>query len=421
MKILVIGSGGREHALVWKLSKSKHVAKIFCAPGNPGISELAECVFIDANDIESLLVFAQRNKIDLTIVGPEAPLALGVVDLFKKSDLKIFGPEMGAARLESSKAYAKKFCERYKIPSACSKTFSDFDDANEYILVQNLPLVIKADGLAAGKGVVICKTHDEALSAAKEMLVSKSFGMAGNKIVIEEFLDGEEASFIAICDGNHVLPLASSQDHKAVFDGDKGPNTGGMGAVSPAKVVTDEVAKKVMEKIMLPASHGLVTDGRPFVGVLYAGLMIKNGEPKLLEFNVRFGDPETEPLMMRLKTDLVEILMAAVTGALDRVSLEWDLRSAASVVLASQGYPGDYKKGHLITGLDLFKNQDDVVVFHSGTKKNGDQILSNGGRVLCVTALGNDMKDAISRAYETVTKISWEGMHYRKDIGWRSL
>ena len=421
MKVLVVGGGGREHALVWKIAGSPRVSKVWCAPGNPGISECAECVPIGSNDINSLLAFAKENRADLTVVGPEAPLAAGIVDSFKRAGLRVFGPTKEAASLESSKAFAKDFCKRYGIPCGASETFSDASAAKAYAAGGSLPVVVKADGLAAGKGVIICKSVAEAEAAIDEMLVSKSMGDAGRRVVVEEFLEGEEASFIAVCDGNHVLPLASSQDHKAAFDGDRGPNTGGMGAVSPAKVVTGDVARAVMERIMLPVARGMVTEGMPFVGALYAGLMIKDGEPRVLEFNARFGDPETQPLMVRMKNDLVDVLEAAVTGTLDRVELEWDTRPAACVVMASGGYPGAYEKGKVIGGLADAAALADVVVFHAGTRRAGDEIVTDGGRVLGVTALGADMKSAIGRAYEAVSKISWEGVHCRKDIGHRAV
>lgn len=416
MKILVIGSGGREHALVWKIAQSKRVAKIWCAPGNAGIASLAECVPIAADDVAGLLKFARSKRADLTVVGPEAPLAAGICDSFRRMGLKIFGPSMEAAALEYSKVYAKEFCQRYGIPTARCASFTDPDEALSFIKDQTLPFVVKADGLAAGKGVVICKSVEEGRGAISDMLVLKRLGDAGKRIIIEEFLDGEEASFIAISDGNHVLPLESSQDHKAAFDGDKGPNTGGMGAVSPAGVVTSAVAGSVMERIMLPTARGMVTEGRPFVGALYAGLMIKDGEPKVLEFNVRFGDPETQVLMMRLKTDIVSVLEAGVSGTLNQISLEWDPRPAACVVMASGGYPGSYEKGNVIRGLDNVTNED-VVVFHAGTRYIDKNIITDGGRVLGVTALGQDMPAAVQKAYDVVGGISWDGVHYRRDIG----
>lgn len=421
MRILVIGSGGREHALAWKLAQSKRVGDLYCAPGNAGISSLATCVPIPADDITGLIAWAQENRIDLTVVGPEGPLAAGIADSFKRVGLRIFGPAREAAALESSKAFAKDFCQRYKIPAASSEAFVDIEPARRYVRRGSLPVVVKADGLASGKGVIICQTMEEADRALDDMLVARRFGDAGGCAVVEEFLEGEEASFIVICDGNHVLPLASSQDHKRAFDDDSGPNTGGMGAISPAKVVTNEVAERVMERIMLPASRGMVTEGMPFVGALYAGLMIEDDEPKLLEFNVRFGDPETQPLLVRLKTDLVDVIEAAVSGKLDTVSLTWDPRPAACVVMASAGYPGAYEVGKVIEGLDDVAAMEDVVVFHAGTKRGDANTVTDGGRVLGITALGDDMKCAISRAYEAVRKISWDGMHYRKDIGYKAI
>lgn len=422
MKILVIGSGGREHALVWKLAQSKKVAKIYCAPGNAGIAALAECVPVAADNVSELLDFAKKQRIDLTVVGPELPLTLGIVDSFRRQGLKAFGPTKEASVLESSKSFARDFCRRYNIPSPACDTFTDAEVANAYIHMQTLPVVIKADGLAQGKGVFVCKTLDEAIAAVDDILVSRKFGDAGVRLVVEEFLEGTEVSFIAICDGNHVLPLAGSMDHKAAFDGDVGPNTGGMGAVSPAPLLDNGMAKLVMDTIMLRAARGMVTEGLPFVGVLYAGLMIKDGEPKVLEFNVRFGDPETQPLMMRLKTDLADVLMAAVTGELHKISLEWDPRPAACVVMASGGYPGKYEKGREIHGLDATaREMKDIVIFHAGTKLVDGNLVTDGGRVLGVTALGKDMSDAIKRAYEAVERISFEGAHYRKDIGHKAI
>lgn len=421
MKILVVGGGGREHALVTKVAESKRVSKIFCAPGNAGIALLTNCVPIAADDVTSLLDFACKNKIDFTIVGPEMPLVMGITDSFKRSGLKIFGPSKEASLLEGSKVFAKDFCRRYGIPHARSESFSDADAAKEYLKRQDFPIVIKADGLAAGKGVVICHEITEAERVIDEMIVKRSFGGAGMMVVIEEFLEGEEASFIAICDGNHVLPLASSQDHKAAYDGDLGPNTGGMGAVSPAKVITEYLAYEIMEKVMLPTARGMVTEGMPFTGVLYAGLMIKNNEPKVLEFNVRFGDPETQAILVRLKTDIVDVIEAAVSGRLDKISLEWDRRAAACVVMASGGYPGEYKKGKTISGLDAVRSLDDVYVFHAGTKFQDGEFVTDGGRVLGVTALGENMRQAITNAYDAVKKISWEGAYHRNDIGHRAL
>ncbi len=421
MRILVIGSGGREDALVWKLAQSKRVEKLYCAPGNAGIAQHAECVPIGAGEIDALIDFAKRERVGLTVVGPEAPLAAGIVDSFKRSGLKIFGPTKEAALLESSKRFAKEFCARYGIPQARFQTFDDAVAAKAAARTEAYPLVVKADGLAAGKGVTICQDAEEACAAIDAAMVAGSFGEAGRRVVLEEFLEGEEASFIAICDGNHILPLAGSQDHKAAFDGDTGPNTGGMGAISPARLINRAMTEQVMERIMLPAARGMVTEGMPFVGTLYAGLMIKEGAPKVLEFNVRFGDPETQPLLLRLKDDLVDLFEAAVAGTLDRISLSWDPRPAVCVVMASGGYPGSYEKGKAIDGLADAERMEDVVVFHAGTKREGDAIVTNGGRVLGVTALGNDMRDAIDRAYAAVENISWEGARYRIDIGHKAL
>lgn len=421
MKVLVIGGGGREHAIVWKLASSPKVGKIYCAPGNAGIARTATCVPIKADDIEGLLEFAKKERIDMTVVGPEAPLTLGIVDVFKRSGLRIFGPTREAAVIEGSKVFAKEFCLRHNIPTAASATFTDIKEARAYLVKQQMPVVIKADGLAAGKGVIICNDVAQGSAALEEIMIARAFGDAGNKVVIEEFLHGEEASFIAISDGKNVLPLATSQDHKRVFDDDKGANTGGMGAYSPAPVVTAEVHERVMKKIMVPAVGGMAKDGREFVGVLYAGLMIRNGEPKVLEFNCRFGDPETQPIMMRLKTDLVDVMEAAVNGTLNNIELEWDGRPAVCVVLAAGGYPGGYEKGAHIKGLSEAASLADTAVFHAGTSEKEGSCVTNGGRVLGVTALGNDIASAIRNAYDAVGKISWEGMHFRRDIGKRAL
>ncbi len=411
MKVLVVGGGGREAALVWKLSQSSDVHEIFCAPGNAGIAQVATCVSLDVSAVSEILSFAKKNKIDLTIVGPEASLALGIVDAFKKAGLSIFGPTQKAARLESSKAFAKEFCERYKIPQAPFSVFDRASDAKDSLKNTTYPLVIKADGLKQGKGVYVCQNFAEALEAISVL--------ANEKIVVEEFLKGEEASFLVFCDGNHLLPLASSQDHKRIGEGDTGPNTGGMGAYSPAPVVTKSVYEKIMEKIMLPAVRGMVTEGCPFVGILYAGLMIHHGEPRLLEFNVRFGDPEAQALLARLKSDLVEVMEHTVHGTLNQVSLHWDPRPSVCVVMASGGYPGAYEKGTVISGLDRAAEMDDVIVFHAGTKIQEKEIVTDGGRVLGVTALGKNYEEACQRAYEAVSCIHWEGAYYRKDIGKR--
>ena len=421
MRVLVVGSGGREHAIVWKLAQSPMVSKVFCAPGNAGIAGQAECVPIEASDIQGLCDFARKTRIDMTVVGPEAPLASGIEELFTKAGQRIFAPSKEAARLESSKAFTKDFCERHKIPTARSRTFDDLHAALDYAKAEGYPLVVKADGLAQGKGVIICQNFDEAKTALYGMMSERRFGSAGTRVVVEEFLRGEEASFIAICDGKTVLPLASSQDHKAAYDGDQGPNTGGMGAISPARVVTEEIADKVMKTIMRPVVEGMASEGSQFVGVLYAGLMIKDGEPRVLEFNVRFGDPETQPLLMRLKTDLALVLMAACEGRLPNVELEWEDRPSVCVVMASGGYPGEYAKGKKIEGIAKASDMKDVFVFHAGTKAEGKDVLTSGGRVLGVTALGSDVPDAIRNAYDAVARISWPGVHYRKDIGAKSL
>ncbi len=421
MKILLVGSGGREHALAWKLAQSPRTAKLYCAPGNAGIASCAECIPIKAEDIAGLRDFAGREGVDLTVVGPEAPLAEGIAGLFGKAGLRTYAPSREAAQLETSKAFAKAFCRRHGIPSADSETFDDAEKAYAFARSGKLPIVIKADGLAAGKGVVICKELREAEDTIRGMMLDRRFGGAGRRVVIEEFLEGEEASFIAICDGRNVLPLASSQDHKAAYDGDTGPNTGGMGAVSPARIVTADVERTVMDEVLLPVVQGMADEGMPFVGTLYAGLMIKDGRPRVLEFNARFGDPETQPLLMRLKSDLVEIFELAVEGKLGGHKLEWDARPTACVVMASGGYPGSYEKGKVIKGLADAGALEDVVVFHAGTARAGDDFVTNGGRVLGVTAMGADMRAAIDRAYQAAAKISWDGVHYRKDIGAKAV
>jgi phosphoribosylamine--glycine ligase len=421
MKILIIGSGGREHALAWKLAQSQKAEKIYCAPGNAGIAGVAECVPIKVDDLNALTDFAKKNKIGLTVVGPEASLAAGVVDAFERSGLKIFGPDRRAAQLEGSKAYAKTFMQRYKIPTANYGTFSEADEAKAFVKAHGVPIVIKADGLAAGKGVIICRNEADANAAVDAMLKRGEFGEAGKRIVIEEFLEGEEASFICISDGRNVLPLASSQDHKAVYDHDQGPNTGGMGAYSPAPIVTSELASKVTEEIIKPAIAGLSAEGRTYKGFLYAGLMISGGVPRVLEFNVRMGDPETQPIMMRMRTDLVDLIESALAGELDKQELRWDDSASVCVVMASRGYPGHYEKGIRIKGLEAAGKVPGTVVFHAGTALKDGELVTDGGRVLGVTALGGDHREAAGRAYEAVEKISWEGAHYRKDIAWRAL
>ncbi len=421
MNVLVIGGGGREHALIWKIAQSPRVKKIFCAPGNAGIADMATCVPIDVEDIEKLAQFAKKEAIDLTVAGPEGPLSLGIVDLFQKKGLRIFGATRKAAEIESSKSFAKTLMNQYGIPTAESKTFVKYEKAEAYVRKSVMPVVVKADGLAAGKGVVICKTVDEALAALKLVMVDMAYGDAGKKVIVEEFLTGEEASFLAFTDGKTVLPLPSSQDHKAVFDNDEGPNTGGMGAYSPAPVVDDYLHRKIMSEVMIPAVNGMAAEGRPYKGVLYAGLMIQNDRIKVLEFNARFGDPEAQPLLMRLKNDITEIMEAVICCRLDTCKLEIDDRASVCVVMASKGYPGSYPKGLPISGLEEVRKLKNVVVFHAGTSKKNDAVVTSGGRVLGVTAIGDGIKDAIATAYQAVSRISWEGVYYRKDIGQKAV
>jgi len=422
MRVLVIGSGGREHALVWKIAQSKLVDKIFCAPGNGGIAQLAECIDIKADDIFGLLEFARKEKIGLTVVGPEVSLSLGIVDEFEKAGLKIFGPNKSAATLEASKVFAKELMAKYNVPTASFKVFDDPDSAKKYIEIYSAPCVIKADGLAAGKGVIVAKTFDEVRNAITLMMQDKIFGDAGNKIIVEECLEGQEASILVITDSKEVVALATAQDHKRVFDHDQGPNTGGMGAYSPAPIVTAELFKEIMEKIVYRIIDGLVKEGIDYRGVLYAGVMLTKDGPKTLEFNVRFGDPETEAILPRLKSDLVEVMLATAEGKLSKIkSLQWDDRACVCVVCAAGGYPGNYAKDKEISGLDQAAKLEDVVVFHAGTKKVGNKIMSSGGRVLGVTGLGATIKDAINKTYAAVGKINFEGMHYRKDIGRKAL
>jgi phosphoribosylamine--glycine ligase len=421
MRVLVIGSGGREHALVWKISQSPRVSKLFCAPGSAAIGERAEIVPIGVEQIEKLAEFAAKEKIDLTVVGPELPLTLGIADLFEARGLKIFGPNKAAAQLEGSKAFAKEILQQNGIPTAASGTFMDAAAAKEYLAQQKAPYVIKADGLAGGKGVIICQTRAEAEGAIDEILVRKTFGAAGDKLVIEEFLAGEEASFMLLTDGKHVLPLASSQDHKRVFDNDQGPNTGGMGAYSPAPVVTATMHERILGEIVAPLLAGLKKRNIDYRGVIYVGLMITETGPKVLEFNARFGDPECQPIMMRLKSDLIPLLEAAIERRLDRVQAEWHEASAVCVVLTAKGYPGSYDKGAEIHGLDRLADWQSGFVFHAGTAKEENRWVTSGGRVLSVTARGRGIADAVDEAYRAVANISWDGMHYRKDIARRAL
>ncbi|MBU4251747.1 MAG: phosphoribosylamine--glycine ligase [Candidatus Omnitrophica bacterium] len=422
MRILVIGSGGREHALVWKIAQSKLCAKLFCAPGNGGIAQIAECIDVQADDISGLLEFARKEKIDLTVVGPEKALALGIVDEFTKAKLKIFGPNKQAANLEASKVFSKELMAKYKVPTAKFKVFDSPDEAKKYIEVNGAPCVVKADGLAAGKGVVVAKTVDEAKDAVTSMMQDKVFGDAGKKIIIEECLMGQEASILVITDSKEVVALASAQDHKRIFDHDQGANTGGMGAYSPAPIVTADILKEVLDKIIYRTIDGLAKEGIDYRGVLYAGIMLTKEGPQALEFNVRFGDPETQAILPRLKSDLVEVMLAASVGKLSKIgALKWDSRVCVCVVCSAGGYPGNYSQGQEISGLDSAAKLADVVVFHAGTKKIKDKILTSGGRVLGVTGLGSTIKEAIDKTYQVVGKISFEGMHYRKDIGRRAI
>ncbi len=422
MDVLVIGSGGREHALAWKLAQSNKVDTVYVAPGNAGTQMEAklENVAINAEDITGLIQFAKEKNIGLTLVGPEAPLVLGIVNQFNDAGLRCFGPTKGAAQLEGSKAFTKDFLARHNIPTAAYGNFTDIDEAIAYIKEQGAPIVIKADGLAAGKGVILAQTEDEAIDAVKDMLAGNSFGEAGHRVVIEEFLVGEEASFIVIADGENILPMATSQDHKARDNGDKGPNTGGMGAYSPAPVVTDVVYENAMKQVIEPTIKGMAAEGNAFTGFLYAGLMVSpDGSIKVLEYNVRFGDPETQPIMMRLKSDLLDLLNAALDKQLDKMTTEWDSRTSLGVVLAAGGYPDAYNKGDIISGLS--EATDDAKIFHAGTAEKDGNIVTNGGRVLCAVGLGDTVKAAQDKAYELTKSISWDNVYYRDDIGFKAL
>ncbi len=421
MKILVVGGGGREHALCWKISQSSLVEKVFCAPGNPGIAALAECVDIAADDIDGLLAFAQNNAIDLTVVGPEVPLTLGIVDTFQSAGLDIFGPSKAAAQLEGSKSFSKDLMAKYDIPTAAYRTFTDHASASAYIREQGAPIVVKADGLAAGKGVIVAETVEQALAAIDEIMLDQVFGSAGASVVVEEFMAGEEASFFAFTDGKNILPLASAQDHKRIFDNDEGPNTGGMGAYSPAPVVTDALYEEIVETIVKPTIDGMAAEGTPYCGILYVGLMIKDGKPRVVEYNARFGDPEAQPLLVRMKSDVVPVLQECSRGTLSRDRLEWHDKAAVCVVMASGGYPASVDKGHPIKGLEAAAAIDDLLVFHAGTAAKGGAIVNSGGRVLGVTGLGATVKEAIDKAYSGVRCIDWQGVQYRSDIGRKAL
>ena len=424
MNVLIVGGGGREHALAWTLARSNRLAKVFVAPGNAGTLREPGVANVDLTDIAALVDFARSEPVALTVVGPEAPLAAGIVDAFRAADLKIFGPTRAAAQLESSKDFAKTFMARHRIPTAAFQTFTEAPAAHAYVDGRDAPIVVKADGLAAGKGVVVAATRDEAHAAIDQMLVAHTMGSAGSRVVIEDFLEGEEASFIAMVDGRDVLPLASSQDHKRLGDGDRGPNTGGMGAYSPAPVVTPSIHAKIMREVIVPTVEGMAADGIPYRGFLYAGVMIdRKGNPNVLEFNCRLGDPETQPIMMRLKSDLFDLLEHGTSGTLGRAEPEWDRRACLGVVLAAAGYPGEPRKGDVVSGLDRVTEDafPDCHVFHAGTAIADDKIVVNGGRVLCVTALGDSIRQAQRTAYGAVAAIHFDGMQYRTDIGFRAL
>ncbi|WP_415887230.1 phosphoribosylamine--glycine ligase [Neptuniibacter sp. QD37_6] len=422
MNVLIIGSGGREHALAWAAAQDANVAKIFVAPGNAATAQedKMENVAIDVMDLDGLRTFAQENNVDLTIVGPEAPLVAGIVDHFQKEDLRIFGPSEGAAQLEGSKAFTKDFLARQQIPTAEYENFTEIEPALAYVREKGAPIVVKADGLAAGKGVIVAMTLTEAEDAIKDMLAGNAFGDAGSRVVIEEFLEGEEASYIVIVDGDNVLPMATSQDHKRVGDGDTGLNTGGMGAYSPAPVVTAEIDQRIMDEVIMPTVNGMKAEGNEYTGFLYAGLMIQaDGTPKVIEYNCRFGDPETQPIMLRLKSSLVDLCNAALDKKLADTTAEWDERKSVGVVMAAGGYPGDYGKGDVIS----FPAEcpEGTKIFHAGTKLDGENVVTAGGRVLCVTALGETVTEAQKRAYELLEKVSWEDAYFRKDIAYRAI
>ncbi|MDY6863813.1 MAG: phosphoribosylamine--glycine ligase [Thermodesulfobacteriota bacterium] len=421
MKILIVGGGGREHAIAWKIAQSPKVTKIFCAPGNGGMKNIVECVPINANNIENLSDFAQKNKIDLTVVGPELPLTLGIVDKFREKDLKIFGPIQRASEIEGSKVFAKNFMKKHGIPTAPFYIFNSIESALSHIENTAPPFVIKADGLAAGKGVIPVKTRKEAEEAIKLIMIKKAFGDAGNKVIIEDFLTGEEISFIVFTDGKDILPLPASQDHKPIFDGDKGPNTGGMGAYSPAPLITKGLSKDIISEIFLPAVHNMASENRIYKGVLYGGLMLEGERVKVLEFNARFGDPETQPLLMLMKSDIIPVLESVIEGRLENCRVEWEDKFAVCVVMAQIGYPESYDKGNLISGIQEAESIDNVKIFHSGTAFKDGKFYTAGGRVLGVTALGDSIGSAIELAYHAVGMISWDGAYYRKDIGRSAL
>ncbi len=421
MNVLIVGSGGREHSLAWKIAQSPQVSKIFCAPGNPGMSQIAECVNIGVDRTDLLYEFAVKENIALTVVGPEAPLVAGIVDVFSKKGLKVFGPDKRAAILEDSKVFSKSLLKKHAIPTADFKCFDDYYQAKQYVQSRGAPIVVKADGLSKGKGVFVCKTNEEAVLAIDSIMKDKVFGNAGNQVVVEECLIGEEVSLLAFTDGKTIVPMESSQDHKTVFDGDKGPNTGGMGAYSPVPIMTRELYRRVEKDILVPTVHAMNREGRPYKGVIYIGLMITAAGPMVLEFNVRFGDPEAQVILTRMKSDIVPIMLATISGELDKIDLEWHSRASVCVVMASGGYPGKYDNGMEIAGLDLLKDQEGVCVFHAGTKLVNGKLVTNGGRVLNVVAYGDGIGEAQKKVYEAAGKISFDGAHFRKDIASKAM
>lgn len=417
MKVLVVGSGGREHAIIWKLKQSPKADKIYCAPGNAGIAQDAQCVPIGAMEIDKLVQFAKDENIDFTIIGMDDPLVAGVVDAFEAEGLRVFGPRKNAAIIEGSKAFSKDLMKKYGIPTAKYETFDNYDEAKKYVLSQSVPIVVKADGLALGKGVLICQSHDEAVAALDEIMVDKKFGASGSKVVIEEFLTDPEVSVLSFCDGKTVVPMVSAQDHKRAYDNDEGLNTGGMGTFSPSRIYTKEINDDCMEKIFKPTVAAMAKEGRPFVGVLYFGLMLTKDGMKVIEYNARFGDPETQVILPRLKSDLLEIMEACVDTTLDKMDIQWYDNAAVCVVEASGGYPVKYDKGYEITGLDSVKGRDDIIVFHAGTAEKDGKLVTNGGRVLGITGIGKDIDEARTKAYEGVDLIDFEKKHFRHDIG----
>lgn len=417
MKVLVVGSGGREHAIIWKLKQSPKADKIYCAPGNAGIAQDAQCVPIGAMEIDKLVQFAKDENIDFTIIGMDDPLVAGVVDAFEAEGLRVFGPRKNAAIIEGSKAFSKDLMKKYGIPTAKYETFDNYDEAKKYVLSQSVPIVVKADGLALGKGVLICQSHDEAVAALDEIMVDKKFGASGSKVVIEEFLTGPEVSVLSFCDGKTVVPMVSAQDHKRAYDNDEGLNTGGMGTFSPSRIYTKEINDDCIEKIFKPTVAAMAKEGRPFVGVLYFGLMLTKDGMKVIEYNARFGDPETQVILPRLKSDLLEIMEACVDTTLDKMDIQWYDNAAVCVVEASGGYPVKYDKGYEITGLDSVKGRDDIIVFHAGTAEKDGKLVTNGGRVLGITGIGKDIDEARTKAYEGVDLIDFEKKHFRHDIG----